>query len=39
MVDAALDHIARATRQFAKRQLTWFGKTPDLCWLDARCSP
>jgi tRNA dimethylallyltransferase len=34
---AALDHMARATRHFAKRQLTWFRKTPELRWLDARC--
>lgn len=34
----ALDHMAHATRQLAKRQLTWFRKTPGLRWLDARCS-
>jgi len=26
--------IARRTRQFAKRQMTWFRKTPDLHWLN-----
>jgi tRNA dimethylallyltransferase len=37
-LDAALEHMARATRQLAKRQLTWFRRTPGLRWLDARCT-
>jgi tRNA dimethylallyltransferase len=37
-LDAAIDHMARATRQLAKRQLTWFRRTPGLRWLDARCT-
>jgi len=30
--------MARATRHFAKRQLTWFRATPGLRWLDARAA-
>jgi tRNA dimethylallyltransferase len=26
--------IAKHTRQFAKRQMTWFRRTPDIIWLD-----
>ena len=35
-LDAAIEQMARATRHFAKRQLTWFRATPGLRWLDAR---
>jgi tRNA dimethylallyltransferase len=35
-LEEALDHMARATRHLAKRQLTWFRATPGLRWLDAR---
>lgn len=35
---AAVEQMARATRHFAKRQLTWFRATPGLRWLDARCA-
>jgi tRNA dimethylallyltransferase len=34
-LEAALDHMARATRHLAKRQLTWFRATPGLRWHDA----
>ena len=27
-----VDSIKQATRRFAKRQLTWFSKLPDLSW-------
>lgn len=36
-LDAALERMAQVTRQFAKRQFTWFRRTPGLRWLDARC--
>lgn len=28
------DRIVRHTRQFAKRQMTWFRRTPDIHWFD-----
>lgn len=31
-LDAAVAHMARATRQLAKRQLTWFRADPRLVW-------
>lgn len=30
----AVDNIKRATRQFAKRQLTWFRRDERICWFD-----
>lgn len=35
-LEQALDETVRATRRYAKRQLTWFRKEPDMIWLDAR---
>lgn len=32
-VDEAVDHAVAATRQLAKRQLTWLRKWPDLQWI------
>ncbi|MGB8523572.1 MAG: tRNA (adenosine(37)-N6)-dimethylallyltransferase MiaA [Candidatus Acidiferrales bacterium] len=32
-MEAALEKIQQATRQFAKRQLTWFRKEPSVEWL------
>ncbi|MCX6205688.1 MAG: tRNA (adenosine(37)-N6)-dimethylallyltransferase MiaA [Bacteroidetes bacterium] len=32
----ALDLIKQHTRQYAKRQMTWFKKDKDIFWLDAR---
>jgi len=32
-IAAAIPQIQQATRQFAKRQLTWFRKEPDVTWL------
>ncbi len=32
---AAVDRIARATRRYAKRQLTWFRTDPRVRWFDA----
>lgn len=35
-LERALEETVRATRRYAKRQLTWFRKEPDILWLDAR---
>ena len=34
-LERALEDTARATRRFAKRQLTWFRKEPDVEWIEA----
>jgi len=34
-LETAIKLIKQNTRQFAKRQLTWFGKDKDIAWLDA----
>ena len=31
--ESAIEQIQRATRQFAKRQLTWFRREPEVTWL------
>ena len=33
-LEAAVDIIKRATRQFAKRQLTWFRRDERIQWFD-----
>lgn len=35
-LDRAVEETVRATRRYAKRQLTWFRKERDIIWLDAR---
>ena len=35
-MDAAITRIQEATRQFARRQLTWFHRQPGVHWMDAR---
>lgn len=35
-MDTAIRKIQEATRQFARRQLTWFHRQPDVHWVDAR---
>lgn len=35
-LDHAIEETVRATRRFAKRQLTWFRKEPNVAWVDAR---
>jgi tRNA dimethylallyltransferase len=35
-LDQAVEETIRATRRFAKRQLTWFRKEPDVAWFDAQ---
>jgi len=34
-LDEAIEMTARRTRQYAKRQLTWFGRDPRISWLSA----
>lgn len=34
-LEQAIEVTARRTRQYAKRQLTWFGRDPRITWLDA----
>ena len=34
MLDEAIRQIQQATRQYAKRQMTWFRKEPDVHWID-----
>jgi tRNA dimethylallyltransferase len=34
-LDDAIDQIQRATRRFAKRQITWFRKEPGVTWLSS----
>ena len=35
-LERAVEETVRATRRFAKRQLTWFRRERDVVWLDAR---
>lgn len=35
-IDEAIEHTARRTRQYAKRQLTWFRRDPRLIWVAGR---
>jgi tRNA dimethylallyltransferase len=35
-LDTAITRIQEATRQFARRQLTWFHRQPGVLWVDAR---
>lgn len=35
-LDRAVEETVRATRRYAKRQLTWFRKERDIMWQDAR---
>jgi len=35
-LETALSEIKKNTRRFAKRQLTWFRKQPDIHWVDFR---
>lgn len=36
-LDEAVYLLKRDTRHFAKRQLTWFKREPDVVWLDRQC--
>jgi tRNA dimethylallyltransferase len=33
-IERAVDLIKRNSRRFAKRQMTWFNKNKELCWID-----
>ena len=35
-LDQAVEETVRATRRYAKRQLTWFRREPNVTWFDAR---
>lgn len=35
-LNQAIDLIKQHTRQYAKRQMTWFKKDKDICWFDSR---
>lgn len=35
-LEEAVEQFKRDTRRFAKRQITWFRREPDVIWLDAR---
>jgi tRNA dimethylallyltransferase len=37
--EAAVETVARRTRQFARRQRTWFRNEPSVEWLDAAAGP
>ena len=37
--EAMLDELARAIKRFAKRQMTWFRRDPDILWLDMAGDP
>lgn len=34
-VEQAVEQIKQSSRRYAKRQLTWFRRNPDVRWLDA----
>ncbi len=36
-LDEAVERLKRATRRYAKRQLTWFGRDPRIHWIYADC--
>lgn len=38
-LETAVDRLKRETRRYAKRQLTWFRREPDLHWLDRASYP
>lgn len=38
-LDFAVEEIKKNTRRFAKRQITWFKKTPNIAWFDFRTNP
>ena len=34
LLQQTINNLSTATNQYAKRQITWFNKTPELIWLD-----
>lgn len=37
--DEMIAELTRAIRKFAKRQMTWFRRNPDIVWLDMQADP
>ncbi len=35
LLEEAVEHMKRETRRYAKRQLTWFRRNPNIHWLKA----
>jgi tRNA dimethylallyltransferase len=38
-LDEAIEHVVVRTRQFAVRQLRWFGRDPRVAWVDVESDP
>ncbi|MEK6494621.1 tRNA (adenosine(37)-N6)-dimethylallyltransferase MiaA [Myroides odoratimimus] len=38
-LEFAIEEIKKNTRRFAKRQITWFKRTPDVMWFDYMTAP
>lgn len=38
-VDKAIEDTAALTRRYARRQVSWFGRNPDILWFDAPADP
>jgi tRNA dimethylallyltransferase len=38
-VAEAIDETATLTRKFARRQVGWFGRNPQIQWFDAPAAP
>lgn len=38
-VDTAVEDTAALTRRYARRQVSWFGRNPDINWFDAPADP
>lgn len=36
-IEEALEELQKNTRNYAKRQLTWFRREPDIKWIDGEC--
>ncbi|MFT9056164.1 MAG: tRNA (adenosine(37)-N6)-dimethylallyltransferase MiaA, partial [Ethanoligenens sp.] len=34
-LEQAVEDLKRATRRYAKRQMTWFRRAADICWIEA----
>ncbi len=37
--EAMLDELGKAIKRFAKRQMTWFRRDPDILWLNMTADP
>ena len=38
-LDTCVENLKRATRRYAKRQLTWFGRDPEIRWFEIDTTP